>query len=377
MTTRSSILAVILLLLGAQGLCPATENGINTVTAENTICDLGHISIKDGPQTCRFRITNNGSAEIEISEALTSCGCTQVQLPEGPIAPGETVNVDVTYDNKEVTEFFDKRIALRFKGMDTTLQLCVRGSTARPERNHFKYATRFLRFEKEVFSIGDVIQGCGASGELKAIYRRHKPARFEFSSSDSGVEVRGDDVVLRHGDTLTVHYKVLTGTQDFGTMRFRISATRKCKNRETADRKGIAVVAISHASRCSDDNCTCSPCMDTECKHMAFGQLKANETKSFEVPVSNTGNADLTIHRIDARGLTGDCSAIVLKPGETRALNLSIEPQRKKKGRYAETITIYSNDPVKPEYCLYYTFDIKATPLFILRPHHPARLDLE
>lgn len=376
MTTRSRILSAIFLLLAAHGSCLASEIGIDVMSADNTICDLGHISVKDGPQTCRFRITNNGTEEIELTEAITSCGCTQVRLPESPITPGSTVEIEVIYDNKEVTEFFDKRIALRFKGIDTPMLLSVRGSTARAERNRFKHATRFLRFEKEEYMAGDVIQGCEASGELKAIYRGHKPARLEFSSPDEGIYVEAAHTLLRHGDTLSIRYRIIPRPADFGTRTYRIFASRITGDSPVPDRKGIAVVAVSHAGSCSDDGGAFCPIMETGWKHMALGAMRARAVKVIEMPVSNTGDADLSIFRIDGEGISGECSDIMLKPGESRTLKLSFEPRRKKKGRYAETVTIYSNDHIKPEHSLYFTYDIKATHS-LFRPHHQARLDLE
>lgn len=372
MTIRSSILAALSLLLAAHGLCNASESDINVMSAENTICDLGHISVKDGPQTCRFKITNNGSDEINLTEAITSCGCTTVKLPEGPIAPGETVNIDVTYDNKEVTKFFDKRIALRFSGIDTPMLLSVRGSSESPGRNHFKYVGRFLKYEKEEHPAGDVIQGCPVSGELKAIYRKRKPARFEFSCPD-GMEVRGDEAIHRYGDTITIHYTIHTRCSDFGTVKYRILASRRIGNTVTPDKRNIAVTALSHAPCCSDNDSTCVPEMITGWKHMALGKMHAKEERTIEVPISNNGNTDLAIYRIDCNGLVEECKDIVLKPGETRTMVMKFKPQHAKKGRYAETLTIYSNDIVKPEYSLYFTYDIKATPFFRktnTTPHH-------
>ena len=376
MTTRSSIIAAIALLLATHGLCSATENGKDVMTAENTVCDLGRISVGDGPQTCRFKITNNGSEEIEIKEAITSCGCTKVLLPEGPVAPGETVTVEVTYDNKEVTEFFDKRIALRFDGTHTPLILSVRGSTAAPVRNRFRFASRFFKFEKEEYMAGDVIQGCTASGELKAIYRRRKPAMFEFSSPDKGINVEAAHTLLRHDDTLTIHYFIRTRPADYGTREYLILASRKGKHGMTPDKKGIRVVAVSHADLSSARDTLCTPEMNTGWKHMALGEIKAKDVRTIEVPVSNSGNAELSIYKVDGECISGECSGITVKPGESRTLKLKFEPQDKKKGRYAEIITVYSNDAVKPEYTMYFTYDIKATKLF-KRPHHQARLDLE
>ena len=358
MTTRNRIAATIILLLAAHGLCLANEDGMNVMSAENSICDLGHISVKDGPQTCRFRITNNGSDEIEITDAVTSCGCTTVRLPEKPVAPGETVSVEVTYDNKEVTEFFDKRIALRFKGIDTPLLLSVRGSTAKAGRNRFRYACGSLRFEKEEYKVGDVIQGCPASGEMKAIYRGLRPAELEMSSPDEGIRVEAAHTLLRHGDTLSIHFTVITDADDFGTKEYRVFPVRITERGRKPGRKGISIRAVSHAEMCSESYGTCSPELKTGWKQMSLGAIRKGEVRAVEVPVENTGKADLTIYRIDGENISTDCPGAIIKPGESSTFILSLEPKRRRKGKYADTFTVYSNDNIKPEYNLYVTYNL-------------------
>lgn len=364
MITRSRTLASLIFLITAHSICSFAGNSIEQLSAENTICDLGHISVKDGPQTCRFNITNNGSDEIEITEAITSCGCTQVRLPEGPIAPEETVSIEVTYDNKEVTEFFDKRIALRFKGIDTPLLLSVKGSTANPERKRFRYTSRFLKFEKEEFKAGDVIQGCAASGELKAIYRRFRPAKIAFSCQEEGIEIKSDTATLRRGDTLTLRYSIVTGTDCFGTKEYRILPCRISGKDRRLDRKGIRITAVSHAEMNPEEDGARRPELNTGWKHTNLGVLRRGKVRTVEIPVTNSGDADLVIHRIDCKGITPACCRTVIRPGESETLTLNFKPQTRRKGRYAETMTLYSNDKVNPECALYLTYEIKATPFF-------------
>lgn len=358
MITRSRILASLTFLIAAHSMCCAAGNNTALPSAENTICDLGHISVKDGPQTCLFRITNNGPDEIEITEAVTSCGCTQVQLPEGPIGPGDTVSIEVTYDNKEVTEFFDKRIALRFKGIDTPLLLSVKGSTANPGRRRFRYASRFLRFEEEEIKAGDVIQGCAASGELKAVYRRFRPARIAFDCQDKGIGIKADTALLRYGDTLTIRYSIVTGNDCFGTKEYRILPQRILGKRIRPDRKAIRISVVSHAEMSPEEDGARRPELKTGWKHLNLGTLRRGHVKAVEVPLTNNGDADLVVYRIDCNGITPDTGKTVIRPGETETLTLNFMPQNRRKGRYAEIMTLYTNDKVRPEYALYLMYDI-------------------
>ncbi|MCC8117475.1 MAG: DUF1573 domain-containing protein [Bacteroidales bacterium] len=59
--------------------------------------DLGTIHEKDGKVTVEFPFTNDGNANLVITSAYASCGCTTPKYPEGPIAPGAKGVITVTY----------------------------------------------------------------------------------------------------------------------------------------------------------------------------------------------------------------------------------------------------------------------------------------
>ena len=49
-----------------------------------------------------FTFTNTGKAPLVVTNAKGSCGCTVPKKPEGPIAPGETGEIQVKYDTNRV-----------------------------------------------------------------------------------------------------------------------------------------------------------------------------------------------------------------------------------------------------------------------------------
>lgn len=48
------------------------------------------------PKTGIIKMTNNGDAPVQIKKAVASCGCTTPNWPKGPIAPGETAEIEIT-----------------------------------------------------------------------------------------------------------------------------------------------------------------------------------------------------------------------------------------------------------------------------------------
>jgi len=46
-----------------------------------------------------FKISNDGDAPLVISNVLTTCGCTASNWPREPILPGDSSQIDVTFDS--------------------------------------------------------------------------------------------------------------------------------------------------------------------------------------------------------------------------------------------------------------------------------------
>ena len=49
-----------------------------------------------------FEFTNTGNEPLIISDVKSSCGCTILKKPDGPIMPGETGEIQVKYDTNRV-----------------------------------------------------------------------------------------------------------------------------------------------------------------------------------------------------------------------------------------------------------------------------------
>lgn len=47
-----------------------------------------------------FTFTNDGNVPLLITAARSTCGCTVPSYPEGPVAPGESGTVSVSFDTK-------------------------------------------------------------------------------------------------------------------------------------------------------------------------------------------------------------------------------------------------------------------------------------
>jgi len=60
-----------------------------------------------------YFVTNRGKVPLMIYSSETECTCTNVILPTGPIDPGKTAKIDVTFNTSGKYFFQDRIITLK------------------------------------------------------------------------------------------------------------------------------------------------------------------------------------------------------------------------------------------------------------------------
>lgn len=60
-----------------------------------------------------YYVTNRGKVPLMIYSFETECTCTNVLLPTGPIDPGKTAKIDVTFNTSGKYFFQDRLITLK------------------------------------------------------------------------------------------------------------------------------------------------------------------------------------------------------------------------------------------------------------------------
>ena len=97
------------------------------IEADRLIHDFGTIEESNGPASYVFKIRNTGDAPLIITRITASCGCTQPEWTKDPIAPGETGEVQVTYNPKGRPGPFYKTISIYSNGHKGSYSLGIKG----------------------------------------------------------------------------------------------------------------------------------------------------------------------------------------------------------------------------------------------------------
>ena len=88
--------------------------------------DYGTI-LQGSDGNCEFKFTNKGKTPLIISYVKASCGCTIPKWPKGPILPGKSGSIKVTY-NTNIVSSFSKTITVNSNAKNSIVLLTIKGT---------------------------------------------------------------------------------------------------------------------------------------------------------------------------------------------------------------------------------------------------------
>ncbi len=93
----------------AEGISKKDAEKMPVITFETTHYDFGDV-IPGERLTYSFKFKNTGKSNLIIYSSEATCGCTTSTPPKAPIRPGETGEIQVTFDSKSQKGQVTKRI---------------------------------------------------------------------------------------------------------------------------------------------------------------------------------------------------------------------------------------------------------------------------
>jgi hypothetical protein len=89
----------------------AVAANVPVMKFEYSMHDFGKINQGD-KVNYKFKFTNTGKSPLIISNAVASCGCTKPEWPSGPIKPGDSGEINVTFNSTGKSGLQDKMITI-------------------------------------------------------------------------------------------------------------------------------------------------------------------------------------------------------------------------------------------------------------------------
>jgi len=125
---KNIFLSVFLLTLGYV----AVAQDVATISFDTLVIDYGQIS-KGADGVRQFKFTNTGTADLEITQVRSSCGCTIPKKPEAAVAPGASDVIEVKYDTERVGPI-RKTITVASNASNGMVALKIKGEVLDPQK---------------------------------------------------------------------------------------------------------------------------------------------------------------------------------------------------------------------------------------------------
>ena len=94
-----------------------------------TVHDFGKIP-QGKPVTVKFKFSNAGDEPLIIKNANGSCGCTNVAYPKEPVLPGQSGEVQATF-NAEAAGPFTKTVSVESNAAEGFVILTFKGEVVK------------------------------------------------------------------------------------------------------------------------------------------------------------------------------------------------------------------------------------------------------
>ena len=110
----------------------AASEAMPKIKFEKDLYDFGEIS-QGEKVSFSYSFTNTGDADLVITSAQGSCGCTVPTWPKEPIKAGATAQIDVVFDSNGKSGKQHKRVTIVANTTPATNVVALTGSVIAPE----------------------------------------------------------------------------------------------------------------------------------------------------------------------------------------------------------------------------------------------------
>jgi hypothetical protein len=95
------------------------------ITFDKLVHDYGTVPF-GGDGVCTFKFTNTGKEPLILQQPQSSCGCTVPTWPKEPVLPGQSNEIQVTYNTKKAGPI-NKTVTVRSNAKNNTIVLRITG----------------------------------------------------------------------------------------------------------------------------------------------------------------------------------------------------------------------------------------------------------
>ncbi|MBQ7709848.1 MAG: DUF1573 domain-containing protein [Bacteroidales bacterium] len=328
---------------------PAANEG--SVSWDKTVHNFGDVSVSDGPLSCTFTLTNNGSEPISIFEVVSSCGCTDVKWTKGSIKPGETGTISATYKNEDGAMAFDKTLTAYISGVKKPVILRLRGVVHEKKKSLAQlYGAQKLGtfgMKTRTFLAGTLKQGLSTSETETVANLGTKPLKVTFADVSEGLSISVKSNPIPANSTATLAFTVTSAPDVYGKKIYR--ATPVLDGKKADAPLEITAWTQENFAGWSDKQRKDAALPYFDQSTFSIGSVKAGKVVEVTYTCTNRGKMPFHIFKADVEDPALQLKEMAdVAPGKKGAIRFSLDTSKLPKGETVLMISLTTNSPLRP-----------------------------
>lgn len=332
------------------------------ISWDKTVHDFGDVSVKDGPLSCEFTVTNNGTEDLVIFEVVSSCGCTDVQWTRGTIAPGGSGTIKATYKNEDGPMAFDKTLTVYLTGVKRPVILRLRGVVHEQKKSLSQLfggeKLGDFGLKERSFKLGTLKQGRQVSQQSTVANLGNKPLQVDFTQVSPQLSVSVSPNPIPPQSTARLSYTVTADPALYG--RNTYTATPVLGGRPaTAPLEFLAWTQESFDSLSPKEK-EQAPLPYFSASTADLGIVRSGERKEVVFTCTNKGKSPFRILKADTENPALQLlEAPEIGPQEKGSVRFTLDTSALPKGEAVIMVTLTTNSPLRPQINLFAAGEIR------------------
>ena len=349
--SRTANSAPIVELVGTEtvGMPEAPDEG--DAVFDKLVHDIGDVSMDDGPLTCTFTVTNNGTEPLVLFEVVSSCGCTDVTWTREPLQPGKSGTISATFKNEDGPFPFDKTLTVYISGQRKPVILRLRGTVHEKKKSLSElYGAQKLGdfgLKARDYKAGVLKQGLTVSETATVANLGKKPLKVEFTEVSEHLKLNVSPNPIPAGSTATLVFTIEAAPGLYGKHTY--TAVPVLNGRKASAPLSVWSTTRENFDKWTDEERNNGAIPVFENSTANFGIVKAGDPVEVTFNCSNRGKSTFHIYQADPE----DSALKVLEitdcePGGKGLVRVSLNTSAVEKGEAVIMLTLTTNSPLRP-----------------------------
>lgn len=329
---------------------------------DKLVHDFGDVSIEDGPLSCTFTVTNNGTEPLVLFEVVSSCGCTDVTWTREPLQPGKSGTISATFKNEDGPFPFDKTLTVYISGQRKPVILRLRGTVHEKKKSLSElYGAQKLGdfgLKARDYKAGVLKQGLTVSETATVANLGKKPLKVEFTEVSEYLKLNVSPNPIPAGSTATLIFTIEAAPGLYGKHTY--TAVPVLNGRKASAPLSVWSTTRENFDKWTDEERNNGAIPVFENSTANFGIVKAGDPVEVTFNCSNRGKSTFHIYQADPE----DPALKVLEmtdcePGGKGLVRVSLNTSAVEKGEAVIMLTLTTNSPLRPVVNLFVAGEIR------------------